>query len=343
MLDFPQCSSCVATGPGQVLLHSHLTHPADLTSLTAAIQSWLASRPHLTLLLIENMQQYDGVKGEVKVKEEVDDTVDTEEIVAEVDPVGEESGFGEEEEQFSDNEDKAQMSNEWENHKPKTGDCGYSEVTPKKIYKKLSLELKQRIKLFITEKITQVPNISSRNLKKILREEFKRNHGERCTELCVCNVSNTTFNSFVDRNMEKFKATGSIDRKSGSGRPGIISKSNICDECGYAATGIRNMYDHRKLHHKNKEKTCQECGEMVKQVNMSYHIASKHREKMFCCNVCGKSFSTNGLLKKHELIHSENRAYPCRYECGYASKTSGNRNVHERNVHKRLNNNPEPL
>ena len=92
MLDFPRCSDCL---PGQVnsvvLLHSHLSHPADLSSLTIAIKGWLASRTSLTLLLIENMQHnFEYVKEEVTsndiiVKTEAEEK-DIADCVEEMDP-----------------------------------------------------------------------------------------------------------------------------------------------------------------------------------------------------------------------------------------------------------------
>ena len=331
MLDFPRCAGCTAAAPGQVLVHSHLSHPADLTSLSTTIQGWLASRSPLTLLLIGNMDQGEDVKGEVEeiVKEEVD------EIISEVDPFGEEFELNEEE-QFSANNEKEKiitkcekLNNQQYQLETKVDSFDGTESTPKKPHKRMSAELYKRLRQVMEEKLISEPNMSSKVLKQYIREQCF-NDEAKCLQNCVCQIGKVTFHSFVDRNVEKFKEKGSIVQDFRIGVSGRKKKlSDVCDECGFVASDKSgSMSKHMSQHH--RVKACKECGEVLRERDMWRHKVARHKEKTFYCNVCGKSFKTTTNLKNHEVIHSEERAFPCRLGCGYASKTSGNRSIHEK-------------
>ena len=85
-MELPRCPDCrdsaLTPGSDLVLLHSHLTHPADLSSLTTAIQAYLSSHKNLTLLLIDN-------RPDVKMELKDEESEEEEYLVAEVDPFGE--------------------------------------------------------------------------------------------------------------------------------------------------------------------------------------------------------------------------------------------------------------
>ena len=136
---------------------------------------------------------------------------------------------------------------------------------------------------------------------------------------------------FVEK-MEKYNTTE--NRWNTKGRP-TKHRSNICDHCGLVVGSRANaMYMHLRRHH-GEEKPCEECGDMVNTFHMNAHIRLKHREKQFHCSICGKSFRYKQHMQDHETIHSDIRGYPCKFLCGYASKTSTNIAKHEK--HCRLN------
>ena len=137
---------------------------------------------------------------------------------------------------------------------------------------------------------------------------------------------------FVEK-MEKYNTTE--NRWNTNGRP-TKHRSNICDHCGLLVGSRANaMYMHLRRHH-GEEKPCEECGDMVNTLHMKVHIRLKHREKQFHCSICGKSFRYKQHMQDHETIHSDIRGYPCKFLCGYASKTSTNIAKHEKNCRLKI-------
>lgn len=52
----------------------------------------------------------------------------------------------------------------------------------------------------------------------------------------------------------------------------------------------------------------------TKSVNVQAHVKSiHHQERPFLCSDCGKSFSSKGALKEHQIIHSDTYPYQCSF------------------------------
>ena len=112
-----------------------------------------------------------------------------------------------------------------------------------------------------------------------------------------------------------------------------------CDTCGVEKQGKQRFKKHVKGHlRKDREfqpKECPDCKKIVK--NMPLHQQNVHlidELKPFSCEDCGKRFGVSKALKEHMVIHTNVRAFNCRYGCGFASKTAGNRTKHEIQKHK---------
>ena len=142
-------------------------------------------------------------------------------------------------------------------------------------------------------------------------------------------------------------------------------KSDICIQCGFHSASRQSMLYHVRINHDLTEHTCDICGEKVLGIaRLKYHKDRRHEKprkpqpckfcgkeflhitnhintahvesakRRFKCEVCEKGFHTKDKLKNHVAIHSAAKPFPCRYECGFASKSSGNRTKHEIQKHK---------
>ena len=213
----------------------------------------------------------------------------------------------------------------------------FSQVNGSIYSTRMTAEQRKQLKHWIGERLTRQPEISLEELQRWIREDCCFKDEEECAQKCCCKIKRSIIKRFIERNMEKFRETGSLKQREGCGRK---RSSNVCDECGYVYTGLNTSVTKHKKRVHGEEIACTECGEMVK--DLATHIRQKHKEKTFCCNFCGKSFSNKKYLTNHEAIHGEARAFPCRFLCGYASKTSGNRSIHEKRCHNRPNNSAAP-
>ena len=110
-----------------------------------------------------------------------------------------------------------------------------------------------------------------------------------------------------------------------------------CDICGDKVMGEENLRNHRRRKHlkPKKPQPCKFCGKEF--LHITNHINTAHVEsdkRRYKCEVCDKGFHTKDRLKNHVAIHSAAKPFPCRYECGFASKSAGNRTKHEIQKHK---------
>ena len=137
--------------------------------------------------------------------------------------------------------------------------------------------------------------------------------------------------------------------------------STVCYICGAQFKQYRFLKDHKKsVHEIGEKKKCDLCPEFV--TNLKKHLRKCHTElkvceicqkpmkclenhmltmhgteedKKFRCEECGKGFILRDKLVAHKVIHSTEKPFVCRFNCGYSSKTAGNRRKHEEGVHQK--------
>ena len=93
-------------------------------------------------------------------------------------------------------------------------------------------------------------------------------------------------------------------------------KKEVCEVCGkkfHLKVGLR---EHMKYVHTDQYLIeCKVCKKRLKSRNSLYgHMAVYHSDidTVYPCEECGKTFRQKGNLKKHMLVHSENRLFNCK-------------------------------
>ena len=99
----------------------------------------------------------------------------------------------------------------------------------------------------------------------------------------------------------------------------VLCKCELCDQ---TFKSLAELYQHKgKVHFKTQ---CPNCGLMVSNNNLKYHILQKHtpdNEKPHQCHQCGKGFVQRYLFDDHMNIHTGDKPHKCKYcPASFASK-----------------------
>ncbi|KAJ8917490.1 hypothetical protein NQ315_005539 [Exocentrus adspersus] len=87
-----------------------------------------------------------------------------------------------------------------------------------------------------------------------------------------------------------------------------------CEVCALSFNNKTKFNQHKKTHDKSKPFKCEECLQTFsKKLHLNVHLRShiKQEDKKFSCEMCGKQFIFEYLLKQHEYKHKEEKPFPC--------------------------------
>ena len=105
--------------------------------------------------------------------------------------------------------------------------------------------------------------------------------------------------------------------------------------CPYCGEKIFNVRKHIREAH-NIAQDCEICGKKVKDLELHHKtVHGANEDKRFRCPTCNKGFVLKEKLKTHQLVHSDERPYKCKFGCGFGAKTAGNCKKHEESKHTR--------
>uniref|UniRef100_A0A336KRD6 CSON013292 protein n=1 Tax=Culicoides sonorensis TaxID=179676 RepID=A0A336KRD6_CULSO len=102
----------------------------------------------------------------------------------------------------------------------------------------------------------------------------------------------------------------------------------ICDQCGYAT---KSKYDLKKhvvaIHSIIIKEKCEICGLEVKYLKKHMRVHAEAPSLDFKCDICHVRFSHSHKLKRHMLVHSEEKPFVCT-TCGKSFKRKINLDDH---------------
>ncbi|XP_076275208.1 zinc finger Y-chromosomal protein 2-like [Rhynchophorus ferrugineus] len=106
-----------------------------------------------------------------------------------------------------------------------------------------------------------------------------------------------------------------------------------CPHCNRTYKIVKHFHEHMLNHLKNYIQ-CEYCPKILFGRKLYISHVSWHRkeEKLYKCNYCGKSFSTNKQKNTHERVHTNERPYKCS-KCTKCFKQNGALKTHM-NTHK---------
>ncbi|UJR33787.1 hypothetical protein I4U23_021213 [Adineta vaga] len=130
----------------------------------------------------------------------------------------------------------------------------------------------------------------------------------------------------------------SYRKKSPISSPSTISKVRrrlSCPQCAYTTNRLNNLKRHIQTMHEVLSKPIDCCEQFfTSKAHFRAHVNTAHRSG-YHCDICRRTFCRKALLRRHQSIHSGQKAFVCSI-CSYSTSHKGNLDRHTR-VHRHQN------
>ena len=112
-------------------------------------------------------------------------------------------------------------------------------------------------------------------------------------------------------------------------KPPIVDQFK-CDKCDKVFSKSKYLRQHnRNLHQKQHRLNQFECDRAFNyRKGLSTHISNVHPKYLHTCGTCGNTFKTKGTLKRHKIIHMEEKPFSCEI-CGKGFTQNSNMKNHQ--------------
>ena len=122
----------------------------------------------------------------------------------------------------------------------------------------------------------------------------------------------------------------------------LVSPSNAkvrrclsCSQCSYVTNRLNNLKRHIQTMHGILSEPIDCCDQLfVSKAHFRAHVNTEHRCG-YHCDTCRRTFCRKALLRRHQLIHSGQKAFFCS-TCTYSTSHKGNLDRHVR-IHRHSN------
>jgi uncharacterized Zn-finger protein len=114
-----------------------------------------------------------------------------------------------------------------------------------------------------------------------------------------------------------------------------IRRRLSCSQCSYTTNRLNNLKRHIQTMHEILSEPIDCCDQFfVSKAHFRAHVNTEHRCG-YHCDTCQRTFCRKALLKRHQSIHSGQKAFVCPI-CSYSTSHKGNLDRHAR-VHRNPN------
>lgn len=114
--------------------------------------------------------------------------------------------------------------------------------------------------------------------------------------------------------------------------PGKTRRRLSCPQCGYTTNRLNNLKRHIQTMHEVLSEPIECCDQFfTSKAHFRAHVNAEHRCG-YHCDTCRRTFCRKALLRRHQSIHSGQKAFVC-HICSYSTSHKGNLDRHAR-VHR---------